>query len=520
MITNITYNQIIEASRNFAIAHYKLKGSFGNGLLSDKVLHDQLGRFQYYLMYMEDLEMSAEKNLSTFGFRVSFSAPETTLKNKGTDLPSTNFNEIKSDAIKLCMDFLAYWMTATDNDYPTLYVEPNAGIHVYQDLTPDRLAGAYIDIRFKQAFDANSCAIPMSGVGSASNTCDPVFIYENNVLVATIASGGEYRYTSGGGASIDISINTNLIFPGQSTNLDIDVIDSTGGPTGNWNGTEFEIDNSTININTVEMVSTPPAQIVDLLVKKSDGVTNTGSKVGANWQIADVTQTVNGAAITNNKAETSKAITIRYANNDPVVVTTITDTETVFIGEVPNPLNTSNPFKTGQTTSYAANDDGDLERGNGVSFTALSHNNYFGNTNRFTDDLGGQTYTSGWVIDWATWNQITGSYIMWYKTAQTGATWANAMAGQPYNVGGFADCYLPNATEIGQLYNFELASALNYAPFNYTVAGTASNLWTTTTVPSATTTAIAFQGLVVEAARTKTLVIAFFVMRYGNISEL
>ena len=289
MITNITYNQIIEASRNFAIAHYKLKGSFGNGLLSDKVLHDQLGRFQYYLMYMEDLEMSVEKNLSTFGFRVSFSAPETTLKNQSTDLPSTNFNEIKSDAIKLCMDFLAYWMTATDNDYPTLYVEPNAGIHVYQDLTPDRLAGAYIDIRFKQAFDANSCAIPMSGVGSASNTCDPVFIYENNVLVATIASGGEYRYTSGGGASIDISINTNLIFPGQSTNLDIDVIDSTGGPTGNWNGTEFEIDNSTININTVEMVSTPPAQIVDLLVKKSDGTTNVGSKVGANWQIANST---------------------------------------------------------------------------------------------------------------------------------------------------------------------------------------------------------------------------------------
>lgn len=164
MITNITYNQIIEASRNFAIAHYKLKGSFGNGLLSDKVLHDQLGRFQYYLMYMEDLEMSAEKNLSTFGFRVSFSAPETTLKNKGTDLPSTNFNEIKSDAIKLCMDFLAYWMTATDNDYPTLYVEPNAGIHVYQDLTPDRLAGAYIDIRFKQAWDANSCAIPMAQI--------------------------------------------------------------------------------------------------------------------------------------------------------------------------------------------------------------------------------------------------------------------------------------------------------------------------------------------------------------------
>ena len=117
------------------------------------------------------------------------------------------------------MDFLAYWMTATDNDYPTLYVEPNAGIHVYQDLTPDRLAGAYIDIRFKQAFDANSCAIPMSGVGSASNTCDPVFIYENNILVATIASGGEYRYSSGGG-SFTYDLYQNGVDTGQDILVD------------------------------------------------------------------------------------------------------------------------------------------------------------------------------------------------------------------------------------------------------------------------------------------------------------
>lgn len=333
-------------------------------------------------------------------------------------------------------------------------------------------------------------------------TCDPVLFAINGTDEDSFASGSTFNMllvnqdgdipaysfdevlgkltVQTGGGSIDIAVNGTPFYSGVSTNQ-------------------------------------------DLPVKKSDGTTNTGSKVGANWQVGDVTQTLNGAAITNNKAETSKAITIRYANNDPVTVTTIADTETVFIGEVPDvvvPLNTSNPFKTGQTTSYVANDDGDLERGNGVDFTTLSHNNYFGNTDRFTDILGGQTYTSGWIIDWSTWNQVTGSFLMWYKTAQTGATWTNAMAGQPYNVGGFADCYLPNATEIGQLYNFGLASALNYAPFNYTVVGTASNLWTSTTVPSATTTAIAFQGLVVEAARAKTLVIAFFVMRYGNISEL
>jgi len=380
-------------------------------------------------------------------------------------------------------------------------------------------------------------------------TCAPVTFQIEGVLVETIPSGDTFNLNlidtdgnvpthtydpltdtlevpaAGGGGSIDIAVNGTPFYSSVSTNQNLPVKKSdTVTNIGSKVGPNWIIGDTSETYNGNAITGVTAEGFKDIVGKDSAG--NDVGTVTADTEseleitIADVTQTLNGAAITNNKAETSKAITIRYANNDPVVVTPITDTETVFIGEVPNPLNTSNPFKTGQTTSYAANDDGALERGNGVSFTALSHNNYFGNTNRFTDDLGGQTYTSGWVIDWATWNQVTGDFIMWYKTAQTGATWANAIAGQPYNVGGFADCYLPNATEIGQLYNFELASALNYAPFNYTVAGTASNLWTTTTVPSATTTAIAFQGLVVEAARAKTLVIAFFVMRYGNISEL
>ncbi len=534
----MTYNQIIEINRAFSVAHDMIH-NFGNGEEYDIGLDDKESPYRYNIMWMRDLASPIVTGLESFSFRVYFLGLVTELEHREGDLISTNRNEVMSDMRSVAIDFLAYWKQNTV--YKDLRFSVTTNIIPHEYFTPDGLFGVQIDVQFQFTQSFNKCIIPMSGIPTPES--QDVSIYGNDTLMVTVACGNNYEFEirnesgdlvgtwnaitkiwtvpdGGGSASIDISLNSNLVFEDQTTNLDIEIVDSTDSPTGNWNGTKFEIDNSTININTVEMVSTPPASIVDLLVKKSDGTTNTGSKVGANWQIGDVTQTVNGASITNNKAETSKAITIRYANNDPVTVTTITDTETVFIGEVPNPLNTSNPFKTGQTTSYVANDDGALERGNGASFTTLSHNNYFGNTNRFTDDLGGQTYTSNWVIDWATWNQVTGSFLMWYKTAQAGATWTNAMAGQPYNVGGFADCYLPNATEIRQLYNFELASALNYAPFNYTVVGTASNLWTSTTVPSAPTTAIAFQGLVVEAARAKTLVIAFFVMRYGNISEL
>jgi len=357
--------------------------------------------------------------------------------------------------------------------------------------------------------------------------CAGVSISVDGVFSEVKPAGSSYNCVTGGSASIDISLNGNLVFEDQTTNLDIDIIDSTSSPTGNWNGTAFEIDNSTININTVEMISTPPASIVDLLVKKSDGTTNTGSKVGPNWIIGDVTQTVNTVAIAPNRSETSKAITIRYANNDPVVVTTITDNETVFIGEVPDvviPKNTSNLYKTGQTVAYDANDDGTLERGNGSSFTVLSHNNYYGNTNRFTDDTGAQTYASGWVIDWSTWNQLTGEVLWWYNVLQTtGQTWANLMALQPFNLGGHTDCYIPNESEMQSVLTRGQSNALNYSPFNISVTTSAGRLWTTTTVAGTTANAYAFTGTTnsdVIASVTKVTVLRYIVMRVGNTSEL
>ena len=51
-------------------------------------------------------------------------------------------------------------------------------------------------------------------------------------------------------------------------------------------------------------------------------------------------------------------------------------------------------MKTGQTISLAANDDGALEEGRDTDFDTLASNNPFGNTNRWTDELGGSTYTN------------------------------------------------------------------------------------------------------------------------------
>jgi len=81
---------------------------------------------------------------------------------------------------------------------------------------------------------------------------------------------------------------------------------------------------------------------------------------------------------------------------------------------------TAKLMKTGQTTSYRTGDDGDLEAGRNTSFTVLAENNPFGNTNRFTDELGGSTYTNNIVIDWSTYDGST--VLGWRRTVSTTLT--------------------------------------------------------------------------------------------------
>jgi hypothetical protein len=124
-------------------------------------------------------------------------------------------------------------------------------------------------------------------------------------------------------------------------------------------------------------------------------------------------------------------------------------------------------MKTGQTTSYRTGDDGDLEAGRTTNFTTLASNNPFGNTNRFTDELGTQTYTNNIVIDWSTYN---GSIVLgWYRIDNgTNVAWNTAVDGAlVLSVGSFTSGWrLPNIMEFCSILNWGLTSHLNYAPFN------------------------------------------------------
>jgi hypothetical protein len=143
-------------------------------------------------------------------------------------------------------------------------------------------------------------------------------------------------------------------------------------------------------------------------------------------------------------------------------------------------------IKTGQTTSYRTGDDGDLEAGRATDFTTLASNNPFGNTNRFTDELGGATYTNNIVIDWSTYD---GSTVLGVKRTISGGsiTWDAAIdACLTISIGTFTTGWrLANFKEITNLMSHAtgLTSSLNYSPLNIGAAV----LWSSSTRPNLTT---------------------------------
>ena len=153
------------------------------------------------------------------------------------------------------------------------------------------------------------------------------------------------------------------------------------------------------------------------------------------------------------------------------------------------PLTTAKLMKTGQTTSYRTGDDGDIEAGRLTSFTVLSANNPFGNTNRFTDELGGTTYTNNIVIDWSTYDGST--VLGWYRLRRPAVgsyTWNQAIDNALiFTIGTFTSGWkLANIMEYASLFNWANtpANKINYAPFSLV-----GDFWSSTTDANATANA-------------------------------
>jgi hypothetical protein len=313
-----TYNQIIKLNREFAQAHYQIK-TFGNGEIYNVVLHDKEEWFEYPLMWMQDLPATLNSNEFSFNFRVHFIAQVAQVKDIESDLDSTNENEVKSDMIQCAQDLLSFW--AQDSTYPELdLVKTGVSFTTVTDKFSDRVTGCYVDLRLKQGFKYNKCAIPMSDVPQPPLICLPVDIELNGVSMGSVASGGTYE--------------GNIINQADEQVGEKDgdnwVVNTEGDPANvTVNGDEFgEIASGATGDVPVKYENgdiVPTTIVADEVIVPNVIIPN---PVSVELNEDDLEPTPSGE---------TKSMIIKYADDSPVVVTTVTDTANTFVGTIPLP---------------------------------------------------------------------------------------------------------------------------------------------------------------------------------------
>jgi hypothetical protein len=159
--------------------------------------------------------------------------------------------------------------------------------------------------------------------------------------------------------------------------------------------------------------------------------------------------------------------------------------------------------KTGQATSFATGDDGNLQAGRDVNFFTLTTNNPFGNTNKFTAIDGSQTYANNIIIDWSTYESNT--VLGYYRgSIATGRTWDDALTwAAGLNIAGYTNWRLTNIKEFLNLANYAFGgSVFIYAPINLVT----NSFWTSTTVTNNSGNAYSISGSLaaVSASSGKT----------------
>jgi hypothetical protein len=319
---------------------------------------------------------------------------------------------------------------------------------------------------------------------------------------------------------------------------------------------------ATVNVNSVFWDNVPSGGTENVIVRQSTGATQVGSIQGQYFRIADSTAVLKdtlGTTIstTSIKAEDTEDIVapdttlevngtiegtvvagstvdIQLSDSGGVVTPTSvtqvgTDFQVVLPDAAATPRSTATLMKTGQTTSYRTGDDGDIEAGRDTDFFTLDaaplHNDGSATinttTNRFTDELGGQTYANDIVLDWSTWN---GSTLLGYSRVNiaTGNTWEQAIDNSlTYSLGTFTSNWrLSNIKEIFNILNYQntRTTLLNYAPLN--LSSSSRIYWSSTTIVGTTTAVYAFSntGLIVQQSKTSSAFFTYIPVRTFSLS--
>lgn len=337
-----------------------------------------------------------------------------------------NMNEVQSDTLQIVNDITMTLESDKWKAFSNVSGTSQASRFIERGL--DEVTGWAMNLGLQITSKKDLCQIPFDNYdfdGDYLRGCDPVKIFEDGILVDTVESGGSYSYSSGGVTCDDGTVNIN------------------------------KSDSSLIAAQTVASGGTENYNVADSNVSNSDDTYSVNVKATENLELPDITHTDSDGSSVVLPAQT------------PFVATSCPSSDL------------AKPLQTGQTTSYISGDDGDTENGRLTDFFTLTQNNSFGNTNRFTDTAGGQTYANDVVIDHATG-------FKWYRidlATELGMTqdWEDCINNASNVTADGGGWRAPNVKELMTLANFETNTLFEYAPFNYVITGTGSRLWTSTT---------------------------------------
>ena len=200
----------------------------------------------------------------------------------------------------------------------------------------------------------------------------------------------------------------------------------------------------------------------------------------ANQTISDASNTLNGNPIAGIVAQGSKSITLVDDLGVQITPTVLSDTKTNLNLEIvasSTGLNNADLMATGENISYITNDDGDKQFGR--DFLILEHNNPYGDTERFKDDLGTQIYSSDVIVDWSTFNQVNNTVLAYYRILEGSNSASNHVNSQPFTKNLLSDWWMVNNRQLYNAFNHSVfRNYLNYSPFNIVVSATSDRIWT------------------------------------------
>jgi hypothetical protein len=316
--------------------------------------------------------------------------------------------------------------------------------------------------------------------------------YENGTPIESgsiLAEGSAVIQVPNPVTCADAVVNVNSVFfdnVASGGTLNIPVINNGSNPVGSIVGSDVVVGNTEVFINSTQVGDVLAEDSLSIAVELDGTPSGTWNAGTQTWEVAspDTSLEVNGTPEGTFAAGSTIDVQLTDGVN-PVTPDSVTVVGNVVTIEVP--AATPAPvgatlMKTGQTTSYRTGDDGDLEAGRATDFFTLASNNPFGNTNRFTDELGAQTYTNNIVIDWSTYNGAT--VTGWYKEDFNTATlvigiWNTAIDNAlSLTVSTFVGWKIPNIRELQNIMNYSTGNLFNYSPFNNT---SLTVVWSSTT---------------------------------------